>query len=219
MNVKHNKLKAQQHHWETTLIEKQNAFGEAPSEAAIRAADLFQTEGCRSILEIGGGQGRDAIFFAALGFQVIVVEYTQSGVDQINKKAEEKGISQNILTILHNVREPLPVETNTVDACFSHMLLCMAFTESELHLILEEIRRVTAASGFYSFTARTIDDPQYKLGEYHGENLYEHNGFIVHFFNQKLIDALIIKDEVLERIYFTEGPRPKKLVQITARVQ
>ena len=60
-------LDAQREHWERTLGARPDMFGAAPSEPARAAADLFRTERVRSILELGGGQGRDTLFFARSG--------------------------------------------------------------------------------------------------------------------------------------------------------
>jgi cyclopropane fatty-acyl-phospholipid synthase-like methyltransferase len=71
-------LDAQWRHWEQTFAERPEMFGEAPSEAARKAAELFTHEGVRTILELGGGQGRDTLFFAHQGFHVSVLDYGMS---------------------------------------------------------------------------------------------------------------------------------------------
>lgn len=53
-------LDAQREHWERTLGEKAEMFGRAPSEPAYKAAEIFEREGSRKILELGAGQGREA---------------------------------------------------------------------------------------------------------------------------------------------------------------
>jgi len=52
-------------------------FGEAPSDAAQKAAELLRKEGITEILEFGPGQGRDTMFFAQNGFRVRVLDYCQ----------------------------------------------------------------------------------------------------------------------------------------------
>ncbi|MFN2361169.1 MAG: class I SAM-dependent methyltransferase, partial [Marinobacter sp.] len=81
-------LDAQQRHWQETFVQKPEMFGADPSQPAQAAADLFEKEGKTKILELGGGQGRDTLFFARAGFNVHVLDYSQSAVDSIAEKAE-----------------------------------------------------------------------------------------------------------------------------------
>ncbi len=67
---------AQHELWEESFSETSDMFGEAPSYPARQAADLFKKENKIKILELGGGQGRDTLFFAQNGFRVHVVDYS-----------------------------------------------------------------------------------------------------------------------------------------------
>jgi hypothetical protein len=51
-------------------------FGGAAERPARKALELFQKETVPKILELGGGQGRDTIFFGQSGLQVVVPERT-----------------------------------------------------------------------------------------------------------------------------------------------
>lgn len=57
-------LNAQQKHWKQTFSKVTDMFGTESSEPARLAAELFQKKGKKRILELGGGQGRDSLFFA-----------------------------------------------------------------------------------------------------------------------------------------------------------
>ncbi|WP_211265981.1 hypothetical protein [Alicyclobacillus ferrooxydans] len=52
-------LNRQQLHWEQAFAKNNEMFGESPSDAAIRAAEIFKSHGQERILELGAGQGRD----------------------------------------------------------------------------------------------------------------------------------------------------------------
>ena len=49
-------------------------FGSSPSFAAIAASKVFKRENVNNILELGGGQGRDSLFFARKGFRIDVLD-------------------------------------------------------------------------------------------------------------------------------------------------
>jgi len=72
-------LDAQQDHWKRMFVKNTDMFGTEPSYSARKAAELFKKEGKRRILELGGGQGRDTLFFAQEGFQIYTLDYTKEG--------------------------------------------------------------------------------------------------------------------------------------------
>lgn len=208
-------LNGQQRHWETMLMENKDMFGLEPSESAIKAVETFRAKGISSILELGGGQGRDTMYFAREGFRVHVLDYTDIGVRTIREKAEELGLSQQITVTKHDVRQPLPLENESVGGCYSHMLYCMAFTVEELTFISNEVRRVLKPGGVNVFTARTTRDSHFGTGIHRGEGMYEVGGFIVHFLDQDVIGELSQGFEILDITEFEEGGLPRILFIVT----
>lgn len=210
-------LDAQRGQWEQALVERPDRFGVEPSAPAQAAAAVFEREGLRNLLELGGGQGRDSLFFARRGFEVQVLDYSPSGVETITSKAQEAGLAERVTAGQFDVREPLPFADDTFDACFSHMLFCMALTLAELDALSADVRRVLRPGGLHVYTARTSEDPDYGKGVHHGEGLYEQGGFIVHFFDEQTIERLADDYETVEVAHFEEGPLPRKLVRVTLR--
>jgi hypothetical protein len=99
-------LDAQRGQWEWALTERADRFGVEPSAPAQEAAALFEREGVRCLLELGGGQGRDSLFFARRGFEVQVLDYSASGVEAIAYKAGEDGLGERVSARQFDVREP-----------------------------------------------------------------------------------------------------------------
>ena len=91
------------------------------------------------------------------------------------------------------------------------MLYCMAFTFDELIKLNNEIKRVLKPGGVNIYTARNTDDGDYKKGIHRGEDLYEIDGFIIHFFSKKTIQNLMNGYKNLSIEYFEEGSFPRKL--------
>lgn len=208
-------LDNQQPHWENTFTENQELFGSEPSESARQALERFKQEGVTSIVELGAGQGRDTLFFAQQGLHVYALEYTASGVQTITDKAEQFGLSHRITVIHHDVRSPLPFDDALFDACYSHMLFCMAFTTEELETLSAEIRRVLQPKGLTIYTVRNTDDKHYRAGIARGEDLYEINGFIVHFFSLEKIEHLAAGYQIVDVSRLQEGELPRELFMVT----
>ena len=186
--VKKNIINRQQPHWEKVFENTCFMFGNEPSYPARKAAAVFEQEGKNKIIELGSGQGRDTCFFVSKGFHVHSLDYTESGLKTVKEKIGNMGLSDSIVTLKHDVRQPLPFENETFDACYSHMLYCMALTTAELEFLSNEIKRVLKLGGLNIYTTRTTVDAQYGTGTHRGEDMYEiAGGFIVHFFSREKV--------------------------------
>jgi ubiquinone/menaquinone biosynthesis C-methylase UbiE len=166
--VKKNIVNRQQLHWEKIFENTCSMFGNEPSYPARKVAAVFEREGKNKIIELGSGQGRDTCFFVSKGFHVHSLDYTESGLKTVKEKIGNMGLSDSIITLKHDVRQPLPFESETFDACYSHMLYCMALTTAELEFLSSEIKRVLKPGGLNIYTARTTADAQYRTGTHRG---------------------------------------------------
>ncbi|MCF8564594.1 class I SAM-dependent methyltransferase [Alicyclobacillus tolerans] len=208
-------LNRQQPHWGQAFAKNNEMFGESPSDAAIRAVEIFKSHGQERILELGAGQGRDTLFFARNGFQVHVLDYTKEGTERIRQKAKEQGLSDRITVVEHDVRKPFPLPSGSSDACYSHMLYCMALTMDELVALNDHVRQVLRPGGYNIYTVRHKGDAHYGQGVHRGEDLYEVGGFIVHFFDRAKVETLTDGYELMDIHEFEEGGLPRKLYQVT----
>ena len=186
-------------------------FGLDPSLSAKKALELFKEKNIHKIVEIGAGLGRDTLFFAKNLIHTTALDYSSSGIDVINQKTKKNNLSNYISTKLFDVRQILPFEDNSVDACYSHMLYCMALTIDDLQKLNNEIHRILKPNGLNIYTVRHTNDGDYKNGKHIGEDLYENDGFIVHYFSEEKVNSLLngFKNIALEK--FEEGTFPRKL--------
>ena len=210
-------LNGQHRHWENMLSNKPDMFGTELSDPAQKAAELFKKEGRVKILELGGGQGRDTIFFAQNGFQVTVLDYCESGIEAIAQKAKSMRLYQFIVPLCHDARKSLPFDDETFDACYSHMLYCMALTTAELEFLSDEIRRVLKPKGLNIYTVRNTKDPHFQTGIHQGEEIYEIGGFVIHFFSKEKVEHLAKGFEIVSIDEFEEGTLPRRLFRVTLK--
>ena len=208
------KLDQQSQHWESSFLSKPEMFGLEPSLPAKKSLELFKESKISKIVELGAGLGRDTIFFAKNSIHVTAVDYSSSGLKVINDKAQKQSLSNLISTKLFDVRKKLPFEDNSIEACFSHMLYCMALTTEELKYLNNEICRVLKPNGINIYTVRHTKDGDYKNGIHRGEDLYENDGFIVHFFSKDKINSLLEGYQNIKIEDFEEGSFPRKLFMV-----
>ena len=205
------KLNQQSQHWENNFSSKPEMFGSDPSLSAKKALKLFQEKNIKSVIELGAGLGRDTIFFGKNLIHTIALDYSPSGIKVIDQKIKKANLSKYISSKLFDVREKLPFEDNSIDACYSHMLYCMALTTEDLAKLNNEIKRILKPGGINIYTVRHTNDGDFQNGNHIGEDLYENDGFIVHYFSEGKVNSLLtgFKNITLEK--FEEGTFPRKL--------
>lgn len=210
-------LDRQREHWCGSYEPGVERFGAEASEPAQAAASLFASQGKRELLELGAGQGRDTLYFACSGLRVQALDYADSAVEALQAKSAAAGLSDEVTVSQHDVRERLPFADESLGACYSHMLLCMALTTEELEALAAEVRRVLRPGGLHVYTVRTTDDAHYGTGIDRGDDMYEVGGFIVHFFSRELVERLASGYELVEVAEFEEGALPRRLFRVTLR--
>ncbi len=185
-------------------------FGLDPSEPAKKSLKIFQENNINTVVELGAGLGRDSIFFSLNNLSVTSLDYSQSGINIINKKINDNKL-KNINAKLFDIRQKLPFKDNSIDGCFSHMLYCMALSNQDLLNLNREICRILKPKGLNIYTVRNEHDGDYKNGVHRGEDMYENEGFIVHFFNKTKIKHLTDGFKNIKLENFEEGKFPRKL--------
>lgn len=206
---------AQQKHWVQTYAEHPGMYGDQPSEPARYAAQAFRTAEATTVVELGAGHGRDALHFAAAGFNVTATDYSGTGLDQLAHAAQRRGLADRVTTLVHDVRDPLPMPVHSVDGVFAHMLLCMALSTPQIHAAVAEVHRVLRPGGTLIYTVRHTGDAHYGSGIAHGDDIYEHGGFAVHYFDRALVDQLATGRHLHDVHALEEGELPRRLWRIT----
>ncbi len=187
-------------------------FGSEPSVAAIKSLKFFKG---KNIVELGAGLGRDTVFFAKNSIHIEALDYSKAAIETIKIKSKKLNLNQFVKTKFFDVRKKLPFNNNSVDGCFSHMLYCMALSNHDLENLNKEILRILKPGGINIYTVRNTDDGDYKNGNHIGEDLYENDGFIIHFFSEEKIRNLSNGFDILEIKKFEEGTFPRKLFKVT----
>ena len=212
-------LDQQSQYWEKNFLSKPEMFGLDPSKAAINTLKTFKEKKIKKVVELGAGLGRDTIYFAKNLINIEALDYSPSAIKIINKKILEHKLSNLVSTQVFDVRKKLPFEDNSVEACFSHMLYCMALTTIEIECLNKEICRILKPGGINIYTARHTEDGDYKNGTYIGEDLYENDGFIVHFFSEEKVRKITDGFDIKNVEKFEEGKFPRKLFRVILKKQ
>ena len=207
-------LNQQSQHWENNFSSKPEMFGFEPSFSAKKSLEIFKRHNVKNILELGAGLGRDTIYFAKNNIKVHVLDFSLSAVNKINEKSLSLGLDKLITTEIFDVRKDFNFTEKDFDGCYSHMLYCMALTSDELEKLNNNINHKLKKSGINIYTVRNTSDGDFQKGSHIGEDLYEMNGFIVHFFSDEKIKKLLNGYKNLDIIKFDEGNFPRRLSMV-----
>jgi 2-polyprenyl-3-methyl-5-hydroxy-6-metoxy-1,4-benzoquinol methylase len=74
---------------------KEKEYFGAPYKGLVKFFEEYKPKG--TVLDLGCGQGRDAIPIAKMGYNVIAVDYSKVGINQLKKKALSAGITINAI--------------------------------------------------------------------------------------------------------------------------
>lgn len=92
-------------------------------ETLRRQADALGGEaGGLRVLDVGGGDGRDALALAEAGHHVTIVDPSPAWLAQATRRAEESGLSDR-LSIVAGSLDDLPPETGDYDLVVCHFVL------------------------------------------------------------------------------------------------
>lgn len=166
----------------TDMYSKPNAFGTGPTKLAEMALKLMKELSVQNILEIGCGQGRDAIYFSKHGYTVETFDFSESAINFVNKTKQMLNLN-NINAIKHDVREIFPYENSYFDFIYSNLAL-QFFSIDVLIKIFDNIERVMKRNGTIIFSTKRKGDKYYNFGNKITENEFEYKGIHRYFFDE-----------------------------------
>lgn len=125
------------------------------------------------IVELGSGNGRDAIYFANLSHNVIALDQSIQAIE--NKK---KNLHKNINKFLHPkavdfINEDYN-EYNKIDIFYSRFSL-HSITKKDEIILLPKIYNSLNRNGLLCIEVRTTKDPLFGIGQQCGQNTFMHD--------------------------------------------
>jgi SAM-dependent methyltransferase len=134
---------ASDHPWEKIFAQDGRVFTEH-LPALDEVAQKFQAHQCRKVLDLGCGNGRHVVALAGLGFQVIGLDISFTGLVLSQQWLEES--SQRAVLIQSDTRQPLPLVENCLDGLLSTQVIHHALLD-EVLMAINEIYRILKPGG------------------------------------------------------------------------
>ncbi len=113
-------------------------------EDMAQIRDVLQKAGCKTVLDVGVGAGRNAVFLAEAEFSVWGIDRAQAGLDLAKATAEQKKLTLNLLR--GDVYDALPYKDAFFDAVISVQVL-QHNTHEHIQNAISEIYRILKPGG------------------------------------------------------------------------
>jgi len=154
-------------------------------------------------LDLGCGDGRNAIFAAKKKFHVLCYDLSQNAIEKIDKLAQKENLK--IIATVEDVKK-LAFEDNKFDLIIASTILDHLDRKDSLTLILN-IKRWLRMNGFVYIGVFTVDDPAYKnkhglLLDIEKKLISETGDFIRTFFQKNELRELFSD---FKEIFYYEG--------------
>ena len=171
------------------------------SSYAQFCVDNFFTKKKMNIVELGSGNGRDAIFLAHHGHNVIAIDQSTTAID-IEKQSLHAEIGQNLNPKALDFIQEDYTQYEKIDVFYSRFTI-HSITKDDEELLLPNIYNALNSNGLFCIEVRTTKDPLYGVGESCGENT-----FITDNHKRRFINSRVFRKQVLDlgfkELYFIE---------------
>ena len=172
-----------------TIYSKQNYFGTGPTILALEAHELIKNNSITNILELGCGQGRDSLFFANFGHNVIATDISENAINSVKKIKNEQNIG-NLELHLHDSLNPFNFTDLKFELIYSNLAL-QFFNLKQLSGILSNIKKIMKPNSFFLFSTKKSGDKYFNFGNKLSENSFEYNGITRFFFNKSELENIL----------------------------
>ncbi|MFG1794169.1 class I SAM-dependent methyltransferase [Nocardia sp. NPDC049149] len=157
------------------------------SALAWLLGERYPTAG--KLLELGCGQGADAVWFAQHGATVWATDISTVALDAARANAARHQVSVTFMA--HDLRSGLPLSFDAeLDAVYARLSLHY-FSPEVTGQLFTEIAEALRPGGVFAFEVKSVDDPLFGAGEHVAGRMFRRNGRTRHFFTPTYVRALL----------------------------
>jgi SAM-dependent methyltransferase len=142
----------------------------APSKALVQYGELIEFRDWSPVLDVGCGNGRNAIYLAGKGCLVEAVDASPSALALLSARAREAGVLQNIRIRNEVLGKKWPIPDGAFSLTLDSYVSCHLLEDEVCDAFRHELRRVTRSGGLV-YTAGFATDDEYYAGFLSGESV------------------------------------------------
>lgn len=178
-------------YWER-LYSKKNYFGTGPTKLAKICESIIKDNHITNILEIGCGQGRDALHFSHLGYNVYALDISEKAINFVNEMKQSLNY-KNITAIIHDIEKPLNHSNEFFDFVYSNLTL-QFFDIDSLQKIFNNISTIMKKNSLFLFSTKKEGDKYYNFGTKINNYVFKYEGIIRYFYTEKMLSKILSKN-------------------------
>ena len=159
----------------------------APNEPSKFAKDILKyLEKGKKLIELGCGNGRDAIFLSNNNINVVAVDQSESSINNLKSSV----LNDNIEFICDDFIETELLEKESFDYVYSRFTL-HSISEEQENKLINRVYNALKKEGLLLIEVRSIKDEIFGLGEKVARNTYVYNNHSRRF---------IVLDELVQKL-------------------
>ncbi len=174
--------------------------GTEPTPIARAAIEYLDADGVA--LDIGAGEGRDAVFFAEQGFDAVAIDTSPNGLEKTERLADERSVG--IETVRQDVNE-LKV---TRSISLAHSVGATQYLRPEnREAVFGSLKSATVPGGVHSLTA-FVDRPDESPAVWEDYEYFYDEGELRTYYEDW--EVLRYEDRSLDDMYVRDTPHPNE---------
>ena len=142
--------------WNTRYSEAEYAYGKEPNEFLKSKIQIFKPNS--KVLCLAEGEGRNAVFLAEHNHQVTAIDYSQEGLNKLQKLASEKKINIETNCVDLNHYKIVENKWDAIICIFGH------FPPDLRKLVFKQVYNGLTPGGVFLMEAYNKDQLNYKTG-------------------------------------------------------
>lgn len=184
-----------------------------PNYFAEESADRVQSG--QRLLDLGCGQGQDALYFARRGAVVTAADFSGFALAQFEAEAKDAGIDQVVLDLSET---PYPFADASYDVVYAHLSLHY-FSDALTLRVFAEVARVLRIAGLFLATFNSVRDDEFGTGRSLESHYFElEPGDRKRFFDADQVRHFANGLFRVDEASFGQGTRKKKEDQLVRMV-
>lgn len=147
---------------EYTLVHSiPSSLREEPAKALVLFSELLRFNGPARVLDVGCGNGRNAIYLAARGCDVSAVDSSEAAIKQAESRVKANGLEDRVHVIRHAIDGTLPFESESFDAILDCYTFCHFLADEAADSFWRNMSRLTRVGGSVLSLVFSPDDAYY----------------------------------------------------------
>ncbi|WP_424005619.1 class I SAM-dependent methyltransferase (plasmid) [Haloarcula salina] len=133
-----------------------------PSKALIAAEGQLDYKSVDVAVDVGCGNGRNAVYLADQGIDVIAIDFSTEAIERTRERIGRSSVSGSVEVLVADLTEGFPITEDSIDLVIDSYFSCHLIEESVLQNYFDEVRRVLSSNGQLYWSGLGVEDEYYQ---------------------------------------------------------